>query len=61
MKLLVDANVSPVVCEKLKAAGFDASQVYDHDLGTASDEVIAALHKETRRPSSQPTATSRRT
>lgn len=43
MKLLVDANLSPVVCEKLKAAGFDASHVYDHDFGTASDEVIAAF------------------
>ena len=46
MKLLVDANLSPVVCEKLKAAGFDASHVYDHDLGTASDEVIAAFAQE---------------
>ena len=33
MKLLVDANLSPVVSEQLKAAAIDASHVYDHDLG----------------------------
>lgn len=46
MKLLVDANLSPVVSEQLKAAGIDASHVYDHDLGTASDEAIAAFAEE---------------
>lgn len=46
MKLLVDANLSPVVSEQLKAAGIDASHVYDHDLGTASDDAIAAFAKE---------------
>ena len=46
MRLLVDANLSPVVSEQLKAAGIDASHVYDHDLGTASDEAIAAYAEE---------------
>lgn len=43
MKLLVDANLSPVVSERLRAAGIDASHVYDHDLGTASDRAIAVF------------------
>ncbi|MFT4010696.1 MAG: DUF5615 family PIN-like protein [Nocardioidaceae bacterium] len=43
MRLLVDANLSPVVSEQLKVAGYDASHVYDHDLGTVSDEVIAVF------------------
>lgn len=43
MRLLVDANLSPVVSERLEVAGYDASHVYDHDLGTASDEVIAVF------------------
>lgn len=43
MKLLVDANLSPVVSERLRAAGIDAPHVHDHDLGTASDRAIAVL------------------
>jgi len=31
MKLLVDANLSPVVSEQLKATGIDASHVYVAD------------------------------
>jgi predicted nuclease of predicted toxin-antitoxin system len=46
MNLLVDANLSPVVSEQLKAARIDASHVYDHDLGTASDDAIAAFAEE---------------
>lgn len=46
MRLLVDANLSPVVAEHLKAAGINASHVYDHGLGSASDESIAAFAEE---------------
>lgn len=43
MKLLIDANLSPVVAEHLRAGGFDTSHVEDHGLGTASDEAIASF------------------
>ncbi|HEY0948808.1 DUF5615 family PIN-like protein [Nocardioides sp.] len=43
MKLLIDANLSPVVAEQLRADGYDASHVEDHGLGTASDEAIASF------------------
>lgn len=48
MRLLVDANLSPVVSFELKAAGYDASHVYDHGLGTASDEEIATFAERTQ-------------
>lgn len=41
MKLLVDANLSPVVVAELRVAGFDATHVADHGLVTASDRAIA--------------------
>ncbi len=43
MRLLVDANLSPVVRAELRSAGYDATHVYDHGLGTASDEAIPNL------------------
>lgn len=43
MRLLIDANLSPVVAERLRAAGFDATHVEDHGLGAASDEHIASF------------------
>lgn len=43
MRLLVDANLSPVVAEKLREHDFDATHVVDHGLVTASDETIAAF------------------
>ncbi len=46
MRLLVDANLSPAVSKQREAAGMDASHVYDHDLGTASNEAIAAFAEE---------------
>jgi|SoiMethySBSTD1v2_1073268.scaffolds.fasta_scaffold412657_3 predicted nuclease of predicted toxin-antitoxin system len=48
MRLLVDANLSPVVRTELHAAGYDASHVYDHDLGTASDDEIASFAGQTQ-------------
>jgi len=41
MRLLVDANLSPVVADHLRVAGLDVSHVADHGLGTASDVEIA--------------------
>jgi predicted nuclease of predicted toxin-antitoxin system len=41
VKLLVDANLSPVVTRALREAGFDATHVADHGLLRAADEVIA--------------------
>lgn len=41
MRLLVDANLSPVVAAVLRSAGYDASHVSDHELGTALDPEIA--------------------
>ena len=43
MRLLVDANLSPVVAEVLRERGFDARHVVDHGLVTASDEKIATF------------------
>lgn len=41
MKLLVDANLSPVVANRLRDAGFDATHVRDHGLVHALDPEIA--------------------
>lgn len=46
MKLLVDANLSPVVCEQLRNAGIDASHVYEVGLGRATDVAIASYAEE---------------
>ncbi len=43
MKLLLDANLSPVMCRQLRTEGIEVSHVYDRDLGTATDEAIAAF------------------
>jgi predicted nuclease of predicted toxin-antitoxin system len=43
VKLLVDANLSPRVAERLADSGYDATHVCDHGLLTASDEAIAAF------------------
>jgi predicted nuclease of predicted toxin-antitoxin system len=43
VRLLVDANLSPRVAERLAKAGYDANHVHDHDLLAASDEAIAAF------------------
>jgi predicted nuclease of predicted toxin-antitoxin system len=40
MRLLVDANLSPVVSEHLRTRGFDVSHVADHGLAGATDEEI---------------------
>jgi predicted nuclease of predicted toxin-antitoxin system len=40
MKVLVDANLSPRVAERLKQAGHDAVHVSEMDLTTADDETI---------------------
>jgi len=40
MTLLVDAHLSPLVANRLRQDGHDASHVGDHDLLTASDEEI---------------------
>ena len=40
MKLLVDADLSPQVANRLRQDGHDASHVGDHDLLLASDEEI---------------------
>jgi predicted nuclease of predicted toxin-antitoxin system len=42
VKLLVDANLSPLVAERLTAAGHEARHVIDVGLATASDAVILA-------------------
>ena len=41
MKLLVDANLSPVVAEQLRLAGHDATHVRDHGLANSLDPEIA--------------------
>lgn len=41
MKLLIDANLSPVVAALLRDSGFDASHVRDHGLTHALDPDIA--------------------
>lgn len=43
MKLLVDANLSPRVPALLRAAGYQAEHVCDHDLLAASDEEISGF------------------
>lgn len=40
MKLLVDANLSPLVANRLRQAGHDASHVGDHGLLAAGDDEI---------------------
>lgn len=40
MKLLIDANLSPRVVARLRAAGYDADHVGDHSLVSADDEKI---------------------
>ncbi len=40
MKLLIDANLSPHVAERLREAEFDATHVVDLGLMTATDEEI---------------------
>ena len=40
MKLLIDANLSPRVAHRLAVAGHDAHQLFDVELGTATDEEI---------------------
>jgi predicted nuclease of predicted toxin-antitoxin system len=41
MRLLIDANLSPVVVSGLSAKGFDVSHVSEHGLLTASDQEIS--------------------
>lgn len=43
MRLLVDANLSPVVADQLRAAGFDVSHVADHEMWRSTDEEISAF------------------
>lgn len=43
MRLLIDANLSPVVAVRLREGGFDATHVVDHGLVTASDEEISTF------------------
>ncbi|MDR2564755.1 MAG: DUF5615 family PIN-like protein [Bifidobacteriaceae bacterium] len=43
MRLLIDANLSPRLAERLRAAGHDATHVVDHELLRATDEEIAAF------------------
>jgi len=40
MRLLIDANLTPLGADRLRAAGFDAVHVIDLDLMTASDDEI---------------------
>ena len=42
MRFLIDANLSPSVAVALTAAGHDATHVFDHQLGEATDQVILA-------------------
>ncbi len=42
MRLLVDANLSPRLAERLTAAGHDAQHVFEIGLSSASDEAILA-------------------
>lgn len=43
MKLLIDANLSIVVARELTTAGYDATHVTQHGMGSASDLAIAEL------------------
>ncbi len=49
MKFLIDNALSPVVAERLRAAGHDATHVRDHNLQAASDEVIFVRAQRERR------------
>lgn len=40
MRFLVDANLSPRVAARLRAAGHDATHVFDEGLGTANDRTV---------------------
>ncbi|MGD0377804.1 MAG: DUF5615 family PIN-like protein [Streptosporangiaceae bacterium] len=42
MRFLIDNNLSPVLADKLKAAGHDASHVRDYGLQAATDQVVLA-------------------
>lgn len=43
MRFLVDANLSPVVANELRACGLDSFHVADRGMASASDREIAAL------------------
>ncbi|MFS8479131.1 MAG: DUF5615 family PIN-like protein [Micromonosporaceae bacterium] len=43
MKILVDANLSPIVAERLTEGGYEAAHVRDHDLLAASDDEITGF------------------
>ena len=49
VRFVIDANLSPVVAEGLRAGGHDAVHVADIGLLTASDEVILAAAAEDNR------------
>ncbi|MBW3668483.1 MAG: DUF5615 family PIN-like protein [Actinobacteria bacterium] len=48
VRFVIDANLSPVVAEGLRAGGHDAVHVADVGLLTASDEVILAAGRRGR-------------
>lgn len=43
MKILVDANLSPIVAQRLTEGGYEAAHVRDHDLLAASDDEITGF------------------
>ena len=46
LSLLLDENLSPLVANGLREAGFDATHAYDVDLNQTRDEVIYARAQE---------------